>query len=423
MSAALWIALAASAAVCYFAALNMALKRYSRSRLGDLLDQRNQSSRMTALQEHTTAYVLMTGVFRAALNLLVLLAVLYDMEHRLGDASLSLRYVTAFLIAAALVSVFAVAIPTSWSNYLAEPLLARSLPLLAVMFAALRPFVAVLHLFDPVIRRISGVDLAQHEESELSDEVLTVVEDRDMAGDVDETQKQMLEAVFDLPGTDVAEVMTPRTDVQGIDVNSTLEQVKQEVQAFGHSRIPVYEESLDHVVGILYVKDLIPFVGGQEQFDLRRVLREPFFVPASKKVHELLAEFKTRKVHVAVVLDEYGGTAGLVSIEDVLEEIVGDIQDEYEHSETEPGLERIDDYSFEVDGRLRIDQLNDELDLHLPENDDYDTIGGFVVSTLGRIPDSGEHFEADGCMFIVTAAERTKVTRVRVEKIVATSEE
>ncbi len=423
MSAALWIALASSAAVCYFAALNMALKRYSRSRLNDLLERRNQTHRLDALHEHATAYVLMTGVFRAALNMLVLLAVLYDIEHRLGDTSLILRYMTAFLIASTLVSVFAVAIPTSWSNYLSEPLLARSLPLLAGMYTALRPFIAALHLFDPVIRRISGVDLTQNEENELSDEVLTVVEDRDKAGDVNDAQKQMLEAVFDLPGTDVAEVMTPRTDVQGIDVNSTLEQVKQEVQAFGHSRIPVYEESLDHVVGILYVKDLIRFLGEQEPFDLRRVLREPFFVPASKKVHELLAEFKTRKVHAAMVLDEYGGTAGLVTIEDVLEEIVGDIQDEYEHSETEPGVDRIDEHNFEADGRLRIDQLNDELDLHLPENEDYDTIGGFVISTLGRIPARGEHFEADGCVFTVTAAERTKVTRVRVEKIVPTSEE
>jgi CBS domain containing-hemolysin-like protein len=168
------------------------------------------------------------------------------------------------------------------------------------------------------------------------------------------------------------------------------------------------------------VKDLIPYVGQDsgQPFDLRSILREPYMVPESKPVHELLTEFKVSKVHMAIVLDEYGGTAGLVTIEDILEEIVGEIQDEYEPvDETPPGIERLDEQTVLVDARLRVDDLMDELDLELPEDRDYDTVGGFVLATLGHLPQAGEQFDFDGVRVTVTEAERTRVNRVRVERI------
>jgi CBS domain containing-hemolysin-like protein len=217
--------------------------------------------------------------------------------------------------------------------------------------------------------------------------------------------------------------MTPRTDVVGIDVDATLEQIRDVIIEKGFSRYPVYEGTIDHIVGILYAKDLIRLVGqpvtaessDDEGYDLRRLLREALLTPETKPVQALLAEFKARHVHIAIVLDEYGGTAGIVTIEDVIEELVGDIQDEYEQPETTPELRWIDDQTAEVDARMHVDDVNDALRLKLPEDEDYDTVGGFVFSTLGHIPIVGETVEYGSAKLTVIEAERTKVNRVRIE--------
>ncbi|MEO0515453.1 MAG: transporter associated domain-containing protein, partial [Planctomycetota bacterium] len=208
-----------------------------------------------------------------------------------------------------------------------------------------------------------------------------------------------------------------------------LEQVKTAVLEYGHSRVPVFRENLDDIVGILYAKDLIELLHtpGTEsdkaaEFDLESILRDSFLVPESKKVLELLHEFRATKVHMAVVLDEYGGTAGLITIEDILEEIVGEIQDEYEPEDETPEVIAIDETSAKVDARMHLDDLNDQLDLDLPEDEDYDTVGGFVFAELGHIPEAGETFEAHGIKVTVDEAERTKVIAVTVEKLDAVPE-
>jgi CBS domain containing-hemolysin-like protein len=213
--------------------------------------------------------------------------------------------------------------------------------------------------------------------------------------------------------------MTPRTDIHGIEFNAALEDVIATIQEYGHSRIPVYEDNTDNIVGILYTKDLIPYVGRSDtsDFDLSQTLREAYMVPESKSVRDLLAEFKARKVHIAIILDEYGGTAGLVTIEDILEEIVGEIQDEYEPQDEQPHLTWLDASSAEVDARMDIDDFNDQMDAAIPEDADYDTLGGFVFAELGHIPEQGEAFEWDGLRFTVTEAERTKICKIRIEKL------
>ena len=415
MNLAYWIGSLAALAGCYFAACHSALKLFSRKRLADLLQERGGHDHATRLLHDLPSIILATGVLRTSAALLVVLC-----SYSIVDAYRTNPYLTyplAFFAAAVVVSVFIVAIPVSWARYRRERLLAWSLPILRVAAIALWPVTAVLKLFDPVVRRISGVDLLDEDEGGLSDEVLSVVEEHEAAATIDEQQKEMLEAVFDLPNTTAGEIMTPRTDVKGIEVTADLNEVKQAILDFGHSRIPVYEEDLDHIHGLLYAKDLIHFVGDGRVFDLVSVLRDALLVPESKSVRELLAEFKARKVHIAIVLDEYGGTAGLVTIEDILEEIVGEIQDEYELRDVEPTIDRTDEDTADVDARVDIDDLNDALDAELPEDEDYDTVGGYVVATLGRIPSKGDTFEADGFRFTVTDAERTKVKRVRIERL------
>lgn len=414
MSYAIGIAIIGCLLACYFSACHVGLKTFSRKRLADRLGAGYDPDRLARFYHRLPMLMLMTGTARTVLSLVVLLATLYYFEGRLDGWSKLTNYLAAFVVAAGAVSIFAVAIPISWARYQREGLIALSLPLLTAMLMVVRPIVWFLHLFDPIIRRISGADLADDEDSDLSDEVLSVVEDHEDGGGVGDAQKEMIEAVFDLSDTEAEQVMTPRTDVKGIEVNSTLDEVKAAIIEHGHSRIPVYDQTIDNIVGILYAKDLIRYVGDSEDFDLRSVLREAMMIPESKNVGELLGEFKAQKVHIALVLDEYGGTAGLVTIEDILEELVGEIQDEYEHEEQTPQIERIDDQTLRVDARVEIDDLNDELEIELPEDEDYDTVGGFVFATLGHIPVAGESFEFEGIHFTVTEAERTRVVRVEV---------
>lgn len=413
---------------CYFSAAHSVLKTFSRKRLADLLEERGHPERGIYVSQHLSELRLTTGLLRACLGLVVVLATLYIVETQTGQSTpiSPMPFAIAFAVASVLLGIFTVAIPVSWAEHRAERLLVWSTPLLAVCRVALIPVTKPLRLFDPIVRRISGVDL-HDDDDDLSDQVLAAVEDHEEGDTVADDQKQMIEAVFDLRDTDAGEVMTPRTDVQGIELPATLEQVKSAVLDFGHSRVPVYRENLDQIAGILYAKDLIQLLNTPgvtddaakqvESFDLEAILREPFLVPESKNVLELLHEFRATKIHMAIVLDEYGGTAGLITIEDILEEIVGEIQDEYEPEDEPPELIPVNETTARVDARMDIDDLNDQLNLDLPEDEDYDTVGGFVFAELGHIPETGESFEAHGVKVTVDEAERTKVLSVTVEKL------
>ncbi|MFI4860164.1 MAG: hemolysin family protein [Phycisphaerales bacterium JB063] len=422
MNPAIWITLAACLLGCYFAACHTALKTYSRKRLYDLLDPRGLAGRAERVAQRLDQLLLMTGMLRVSLGVVIAMSVLYLVEEAGKITNTALMYGVAAAIASVLVSVFLVAIPVSWARYRRERLLGWSAPILHAVLIVCAPLAIALHAFDPIVRRISGADLRNDDDTDISDEVLSTIEDHEDADDIDESQKEMLEAVFELHDTNADEIMTPRTDVHGLDVEATLLDVKKAVHDFGHSRIPVYEESLDNIIGLLYVRDLVRFVGTDEDFHLRQIIREPFLVPESKPVRTLLAEFKQRKVHMAIVLDEYGGTAGLVTIEDILEEIVGEIQDEYDHEEQEPGIREIEAGVLEADGRVEIDDLEDALSLDFPEDRDYDTVGGFVFAELGHIPEAGESFVYEAFRVTVVEAERTRVVAVRIEQLEAAAD-
>ena len=417
MHPAIWIILTACLLGCYFAACHSALKTYSRKRLHDLLDGRGRAARAQRIADRFDPLLLMTGICRVSLGVVVVIGVFGVVDGGRWVESRLAGYVVAGCIASVLLSIFLVAIPLSWARYRRERLLAWSAPVLQGMLPVFLPLVAGLRLADPVVRRVSGADLYSDDDNDLSEEVLSTIEDHEDAAEIDESQKEMLEAVFELQDTHADEIMTPRTDVQGLDVETPLMEVKRAILDFGHSRIPVYEESLDQIIGILYVRDLVHFVGTHDDFHLRQIIRDPYLVPESKPVRALLAEFKQRKVHIAIVLDEYGGTAGLVTIEDILEEIVGEIQDEYDHGEEEPAIRDSGAGVVEADGRVEIDDLEDHLGLSFPEDREYDTVGGFVFAELGHIPARGEAFEYAGYRVTVTAAERTKVLAVQIQPL------
>ena len=411
----LWVGLVLLVVLLLFSStIGLALRWPSRARIGDLLSKTGREEELRRLIEALPQLSLANGVLRSGAVIGVVL-MMVALTGRWGLQSAVARYGVPFVFSWGLILVFGVAIPGAWARYAGETLLAAVLPVLHFLRIVLRPLVAFLRLFDELVRRLAGVPLqtAQSQADELEREILNVVSEGELHGAVDEEEKEMIESVIELRDAEVEEIMTPRTDIAAVDKTATLQQIKQCIAQSGHSRIPVYQETIDEILGMLYAKDLLQLNDG-EPFEATKVMRSVSFIPESKPLRDLLHEFQEQKVHIAVVLDEYGGTAGLVTIEDILEELVGEIVDEYE-SEEPVAIRRIDENTVEVDARMRIEDLNDELRLELPEDQDYETIGGFVFSTLGKIPQVGEACEHENVGIQVIGAEPRRITRLRLQ--------
>ncbi len=248
------------------------------------------------------------------------------------------------------------------------------------------------------------------------EEIQNLIDEGELEGVINQEEHAMLDAVLDLGDTKVREVLVPRTEMIALEKDSSLESALETIIEAGHSRIPVYDGDIDNIVGILYAKDLLKSWGEtSEEVDLLSTLRKAFFVPESKAVNELLKEFKTKRVHMAIVVDEYGGTSGLITIEDILEEIVGEIQDEYDLEEM-VSCRKLDDGSIMFDARYPIDDFEEETGVVL-EKGDYDTLGGFVIRFLGHVPVIGEQFTFSTVEFVVEDADARRVSKIRVRKL------
>ncbi len=324
--------------------------------------------------------------------------------------------VAAFVVSAALVWFSTVVLASALARSAGEPLVAASLRWIRVLSTVLAPFRPVVRVTHESVRRLAGAERREGE-SEAEAELLRSIEEQQRGGGLDPQSASMLENIVWFNQTDVGEVMTPRTDIDGIEYTDDLSEIRALIDEHGHSRMPVFEENLDHILGILYVKDLVPYLGADPSgFRLRPLLREPKVVPETKPVNELLQDFQRSEVHMAIVVDEYGGTAGIVTIEDVLEEIVGEIQDEHDTDHEDlPKLETLEPGLVQVDGRYHLDDLNEELGLALPEDEEYDTVAGFVLAQFGRVPAAGESFTVDGARLTVLEATSTAIERLRIE--------
>jgi magnesium and cobalt transporter len=227
-------------------------------------------------------------------------------------------------------------------------------------------------------------------------------------------ERAMIKGVISLEETCVTEAMVPRIDAIFINANTQLSELLRIISETGFSRYPVYEEKVDNVVGILYVKDLLqPLLLHQESISIKEMCRVPFFVPDSKKLDSLLREFKKRHVHIAVAVDEYGGVSGILCLEDIIELIVGDIQDEYDNEAEE--LQVVNAHTYLCDARMRIDELNEELQLNLPQQN-FDTLGGFVYNLFGKIPSLLEEVTYEDTLFIVQELDEQKIKIVKIVK-------
>ena len=407
-------------ATSFFSVCANALRIFSRLRLQEEFKAASGQERpqlVERIAENADKLILACGFYRLVFNIGALLLLVALASHWHGTMDVA-AYLLVFVIASAVFSVFNVAIPHAWAKYGSEKLISRAYGILLVFAILATPVLYILQLYDGFVRRLAGVPTTtpQEQHEERQEEFLEDLEQQRREGVVDKEEQEMIENVLELRESTAGEIMTPRTDLVAVDVDADLPTVLETIRKVGHSRIPAYEENIDNIVGLIYAKDLLAEIGrNSRDFHVRDRMREVYFVPETKPLRALLHEFQDQKLHLAVVLDEYGGTAGLVTLEDILEELVGPIADEYE--KTPPASsKKIDETTIEVDARMYVDDLNDEFSLDLPEDEDYDTVGGFVFSRLGYIPKTGEHFNYDNLKFMIASAEPRRVKRVRIQK-------
>ena len=412
-----------------FVAAEIALVTVRRTRVDQLVEEgRRGARRVRALTEQPGRFL---AVIQLGITFIGFLAAAFagsSMTQGLRDvfraapAIAPYADVLALLIVTALLSfvtiVFGELVPKTLA--LAHPerfalSLARPVDF---MGRVLRPIVWVLERVTEAVNRLLGVgDTDQHQIS--TEELKLLVERGGEQGILEAEEEQMINAVIELGDRRVHEVMVPRIAIVALPATATLPDAIDRIIDQGHSRVPVYEESVDEVVGILYAKDLLPFLkdGTEERTSVRALLRTPVFVPESMSIDDLLHEFQRRKVHIAIVLDEYGGTAGLVTIEDLLEEIVGEIQDEYDVHE-EPMIERLSEDEARVDGRAAVDDLAELWDtqLGLEDEDEYDTVGGLIYHRIGGVPNPGDEIHVDGLHLTVESTDGRRVGKVLVRR-------
>ncbi len=276
------------------------------------------------------------------------------------------------------------------------------------------PLTKFLHLLSGGISRALGVERRRLSISEY--EIKTLIEVSEEHGALEEDEKEMIQGIFEISEMTVKEIMVPRVDMACLPITATGQDVIRLVKEKGHSRIPIYNENLDQIAGVIHVKDLLPYLdNGEYQVDLARVIRDVIFVPEGKKIDDLLRQFQQDKAHMAVVVDEYGGTAGLVTLEDVLEEIVGEIQDEYDREI--PLSHWIDEKTLLADARINIGELNEILGEPLiPETEDYETLGGFIFSQTGELPRPKESLDFSDLHFVIEELSGKRIGKIRIER-------
>jgi putative hemolysin len=427
-----WLAIAVTALALsgVLSCLAQSLRELSRTVLEEIATIRKRpraSARVAKIIDDVDGHASSIALPRVVCNLgFVVAVVMFIVQMREMQQPTWVEVGGGVLAASILLWIFGTLLPTSVARHAGEAVVYAWSPLIRLGHFATAPFRPVMRLIDEVVKRLAG-KAGQDEGEAITQEILSVVEDAREDGAFDEAERDMIEAVVKFRDRTVAQVMTPRTEIEAMPLSDDLSKVTAIIRTIGHSRIPVFEGDLDHVVGIFYVKDLMKWLAGEgsrtgKPFELRSLLRPALFVPETKTIRELLPELLAKRVHIAMVADEYGGTSGLVTIEDIVEEVFGDIQDEYEQHDDSSIDVKVDEgaRSAEIDARAAIIDANHALrtlGASLPESEDYETVGGLVTVSLGRIPVAGETVTLSTGVITVLAAEPTRVTRVRFDAV------
>jgi len=334
----------------------------------------------------------------------------------------SLGHVLAFTIITVLHIVFGELAPKTLA--IQRPVgttMTIALPL-QVFYVVFKPFIFVLNGFANIILKLFGISTANaHESLHSSEELQYLLDQGKESGAIDKAEHELIKNVFDFNERVVKNIMVPRTKISAVELTATQDELLETIISEGYSRIPVYDETIDKIVGIVHAKDILSLIVKHGQFNLKDILRKPLFVPESKKINDLMAEFKLKRIQIAVVLDEFGGTAGMVTLEDIVEELVGDIQDEYD--EEKPLVEKVSDDEFIVTASATVYDVNEFLPHDLPEDEDYDTVVGLLSEIFGKIPEVGETKDFNGYTFTILKKIDQNIESVKLQLLLEKEEQ
>jgi putative hemolysin len=330
----------------------------------------------------------------------------------------SIAMILITLILAYFTLVLGELVPKRLAMKKSEPIAYFAVAPLNTLSTVTAPFVALLTLSTNFFVRLLGFDPYEEDDEVTEEEIRMMVDIGEEKGAIHESEKLMINNIFEFNNKTVGTIMTHRTDIAALPIEANLSEVVAFVNKEKFSRIPVYRDNLDDIVGLLYAKDLFRFLSdsdNREKFSLSEIIRQPYFVANSKRTDELFRELQRKKIHIAIIIDEYGGTAGIVTIEDLLEEIVGNIFDEYDEEERD--FDKLDDNTFIINGTASLDAVQEFLQVKLPIKD-YETLSGFIIGQLGRIPEKDDKpiIEFEGLVFKVEEVDEKRVSLVKVSK-------
>lgn len=405
------------------AAIVLAHQALNHSRISQLRERAEANhpgaKQVLRLLEHPHHLNITTGlalaVIKFGLTLLILFSIVVSLPY-LTDQNAVITIVGGLLVAGVCVYVLAELLPGAFGRAYADDLAPRLVLLPRILGTILSPIVAVLvRVYSFSTRPRSDDD--DEAKSALEEEIIGLVESGEGEEAFEDEERAMIRSVLEFDETMVREIMVPRPDITAVEVDESLREALRLFIESGHSRIPVYEGEIDDIKGVLYAKDLLAvWYGGYEaQSSIRALMRPPHFVPETKKAEDLFRELQHSNVHLAVVVDEYGSTAGVITVEDIVEEIVGDIRDEYDATETMEFVQ-VADHEFTVDASINLYDLNERLDANLPAGDS-DTLGGHLYNHFGRVPEIGERLEANGLAMRIVSVEGVRIRTVHITRL------
>ena len=293
--------------------------------------------------------------------------------------------------------------------------MAISLPL-RVFFAVFKPIIWLLNGLANFVLKLIGITPVQGETSHSSEELQYLLEQGKETGALDSNEHELIQNVFDFNERVVKNIMVPRTKISGVEIHTEQAELVQIIITEGYSRMPVYDDVIDKIIGIVHAKDILPLLARNEPIVLKDIIRKPYFIPETKKINDLMAELQQKRIQIAIVSDEFGGTAGMVTLEDIVEELVGEIQDEYD--EEKPIVEKVNDREFIVNALAPIYDVNEHLPHDLPEDGDFDTVSGWLGDIFGKIPDVGEQKESNGYNITVLKKSDQNIEAVKLELLI-----
>ncbi len=382
-----------------------------------LIDRGDKRSKTFALWLNDPGRLLATILFgnnvvnisASVLATIIGLSLLKNTAAR-GNVGLMVTVIMSFIVL-----VFGELTPKTYARQNAQAVAARTIGVIRALSILFHPLIQGLLFISGKFVKVLGGGVTAPSPFVTAEEMKTVISLGEEEGILKEEEREMIESIFEFGNTRVSEVMVSRMEMTSVELRTSFKEIISLLTGVGHSRIPVYDKTIDNIVGILYAKDVLKMTnsGTQEKHVLKDLIRQAYFIPETKKVNELLHEFQSRKIHMAIVVDEYGGTSGLVTLEDLIEEIVGEIEDEHDIKKGE--VETVSDNTVIVSARMHIDKVNERFGIDLPEEKGIETLGGFLTNLIGSVPKAGRIINYKSLTFTIASSGKRRIIKVEIK--------